>query len=91
MLAPIVRGRKGEYEELFRDLSRQGFSRARVDGEIMDLAESIRLDRYYTHTIEVVVDRLVAGRGGIRRLTDSLETALGTDRRYRGHRHHRRV
>ena len=77
VLAPIVRGRKGEYEELFRDLSRQGFSRARVDGEIMDLAESIRLDRYYTHTIEVVVDRLVAGRGGSRRLTDSLETALG--------------
>ncbi|WP_420613240.1 excinuclease ABC subunit UvrA [Candidatus Spongiisocius sp.] len=77
VLAPIVRGRKGEYEELFRDLSRQGFSRARVDGEIMDLAESIRLDRYYTHTIEVVVDRLVAGRGDIRRLTDSLETALG--------------
>ena len=77
VLAPIVRGRKGEYEELFRDLSRQGYSRARVDGEIVDLAESIRLDRYYTHTIEVVVDRLIAGRGDIRRLTDSLETALG--------------
>ena len=77
VLAPIVRGRKGEYEELFRDLSRQGFSRARVDGDIIDLADSIRLERYYTHTIEVVVDRLVAGRGDIRRLTDSLETALG--------------
>ena len=76
VLAPIVRGRKGEYEELFRDLSRQGFSRARVDGEIMDLGDRIRLDRYYTHTIEVVVDRLIAGRGGLRRLTDSLETAL---------------
>ena len=77
VLAPIVRGRKGEYEELFRDLSRQGFSRARVDGEVMYLGERIRLDRYYTHTIEVVVDRLISGRGGIRRLTDSLETALG--------------
>ncbi len=77
VLAPLIRGRKGEYEELFRDLSRQGFSRARVDGEIMYLADRIRLDRYYTHTIEVVVDRLVAGRGGIRRLTESLETALG--------------
>ena len=77
VLAPIVRGRKGEYEELFRDLSRQGFSRARVDGEVMYLGEKIKLDRYYTHTIEVVVDRLVAGRGGIRRITDSLETALG--------------
>ena len=76
VLAPIVRGRKGEYEELFRDLSRQGFSRARVDGEIMYLSERIRLDRYYTHTIEVVVDRLIAGRGGLRRLTESLETAL---------------
>ena len=77
VLAPIVRGRKGEYGELFKDLSRQGFSRARVDGEVMYLEEQIRLDRYYTHTIEVVVDRLVAGRGGIRRITDSLETALG--------------
>ena len=76
VLAPIVRGRKGEYEELFKDLSRQGFSRARVDGEIMYLAERIKLDRYYTHTIEVVVDRLIAGRGGLRRLTESLETAL---------------
>ena len=76
VLAPIVRGRKGEYEELFKDLSRQGFSRARVDGEIMYLGERIRLDRYYTHTIEVVVDRLIAGRGGVRRLTESLETAL---------------
>ena len=76
VLAPVVQGRKGEYEELFRDLSRQGYSRARVDGEIMDLGESIRLDRYYTHTIEVVVDRLIAGRSGVRRLTESLETAL---------------
>lgn len=77
VLAPIIRGRKGEYEELFRDLSRQGFSRARVDGEVVYLGEPIKLDRYYTHTIEVVVDRLVAGRGGKRRITDSLETALG--------------
>ena len=76
VLAPVVQGRKGEYEELFRDLSRQGYSRARVDGEVMDLGESIRLDRYYTHTIEVVVDRLIAGRSGVRRLTESLETAL---------------
>ena len=76
VLAPVVQGRKGEYEELFRDLSRQGFSRARVDGEVMDLGGRIRLDRYYTHTIEVVVDRLIAGRSGIRRLTESLETAL---------------
>ena len=77
VLAPVVRGRKGEYEELFRDLSRQGYSRARVDGEVMDLGERIRLDRYFIHTIEVVIDRLIAGRSGVRRLTESLETALG--------------
>ena len=76
VLAPVVRGRKGEYEELFRDLSRQGYSRARVDGEVMDLGERIRLDRYFIHTIEVVIDRLIAGRSGVRRLTESLETAL---------------
>ena len=76
VLAPVVQGRKGEYEELFRDLSRQGYSRARVDGEVMDLGGRIRLDRYYTHTVEVVVDRLIAGRSGVRRLTESLETAL---------------
>ncbi len=76
VLAPVVRGRKGEYEELFRDLSKQGFSRARIDGEIRDLTEDIRLDRYYQHTIEVVVDRLVRKAGIERRLTDSMETAL---------------
>ena len=76
VLAPVVRGRKGEYEELFSDLSKQGFSRVRVDGEIIELGSEIKLDRYFTHTIEVVVDRLVAKKGGVRRLTDSLETAL---------------
>ncbi len=76
VLAPVVRGRKGEYEELFADLSKQGFSRVRVDGEIHELGSEIKLDRYFTHTIEVVVDRLVAKKSGVRRLTDSLETAL---------------
>ena len=77
VLAPVVRGRKGEYEELFNDLSKRGFSRVRVDGEIKDLGGKLRLDRYFTHNIEVVVDRLVANKTGVRRLTDSLETALG--------------
>jgi excinuclease ABC subunit A len=76
VMAPVVRGRKGEYEALLKELSREGFSRARIDGETRDLTEDIRLDRYYQHTIEVVVDRLVRKDGIERRLTDSLETAL---------------
>jgi excinuclease ABC subunit A len=76
VLAPVVRGRKGEFEAMLKELAREGFSRARVDGEVRDLTEDIRLDRYYQHTIEIVVDRLVAKEGIERRLTDSLETAL---------------
>ncbi len=76
VLAPVVRGRKGEYETLLKDLAAQGFSRARVDGEVRDLTEEIRLDRYFQHTIEVVVDRLVRKEGIAQRLTQSLETAL---------------
>ena len=77
VLAPVVRGRKGEYEGLLTDLAKQGFARARVDGEIRELKEEIKLDRYYQHTIEVVVDRLVRKEGMEQRLTQSLETALG--------------
>jgi len=76
VLAPVVRGRKGEYESLLSELSREGFSRARIDGEVRELTGDIRLDRYYQHTIEVIVDRLVRREGIERRLTDSLETAL---------------
>jgi excinuclease ABC subunit A len=76
VLAPVVRGRKGEYEAFLKELSREGFSRARIDGETRDLTEDIRLDRYYQHTIEVIVDRLVRKNGIERRLTDSLESAL---------------
>jgi excinuclease ABC subunit A len=80
VLAPVVRGRKGEYESLLADLGRQGYTRARVDGEVMELtgteAARPRLARYEQHTIEVVVDRLVRRPGIERRLTDSLETAL---------------
>src|SRR5687767_12306031 len=59
VLAPIVRGKKGEYEKLFEELSKKGFVRAKVDGETKDLSEKIKLDRYYKHDIDVVVDRLV--------------------------------
>jgi excinuclease ABC subunit A len=77
VLAPVVRSRKGEYERLLEDLGRKGFARARVDGEVRDLSERIRLDRYYKHSIEVIVDRLVMKPGIERRLADSVETALG--------------
>src|SRR5207302_9318377 len=78
VLAPVVRGRKGEYEGLLDELAGQGFVRARVDGEVIELADrkSVKLARYENHTIEVIVDRLVKRDGIERRLTDSLETAL---------------
>ncbi len=76
VLAPVVRGRKGEYEKLLGDLGRQGYPRARVDGELKDLSEPIRLERHYKHTIEVVIDRLVAKPDIRRRVADSIETAL---------------
>jgi excinuclease ABC subunit A len=76
VLAPVVRGRKGEYDGLLRELAQQGYTRARVDGELVDLGSGSRLARYENHTIEVVVDRLVRRPGIERRLTDSLETAL---------------
>jgi excinuclease ABC subunit A len=76
VLAPVVRGRKGEYERLLKDLARKGFARARIDGVVRDLSDPIRLDRYYKHDIEVVVDRLVAKPDIRRRVADSVETAL---------------
>jgi len=78
VLAPVVRGRKGEYSALLDDFAKQGFARARVDGVPLELADrgDLSLARYEQHTIEVVVDRLVR-RDGIRaRLTESIETAL---------------
>src|SRR4051794_40638086 len=76
VLAPVVRGRKGNYETLLADLATQGYARARIDGEIHELTDKVDLARYETHTIEVVIDRLVKREGIERRLTDSLETAL---------------
>ncbi len=76
VLGPIVRGRKGEYRQLFQDLRRQGFARVRVDGNLYELGEEIPLDKNRKHQIEVVVDRLIV-RPDIRsRLNDSVETAL---------------
>jgi excinuclease ABC subunit A len=76
VLAPVVRGRKGEYKKLFFDLGRQGYSRVRVNGVVRDLGADIDLDRHRKHTIEVVVDRLVVRDTLGSRLSDSLETAL---------------
>ncbi len=76
VLAPIVRGRKGEYEAMLKELASEGFARARIDGEVRDLTEDIKLDRYFQHTIEIVVDRLVSKPGIDQRLTQSMETAL---------------
>src|SRR6201986_2893473 len=77
VLAPVVRGRKGEYVDLFRQLQTQGFSRARVNGETYTLDSPPKLDKQKKHTIEVVVDRLAVKASSKRRLTDSGETALG--------------
>ena len=82
VLAPLVRGRKGTYEQLFLDLSNQGFARVRVDGEVHELSDIVgggtKLDlaRYEVHSIELIVDRLVLRDGIDRRLTESMETAL---------------
>ncbi|HUA94357.1 MAG TPA: excinuclease ABC subunit UvrA, partial [Acidimicrobiales bacterium] len=79
VLAPVVRGRKGEYSGLLDDMAKQGFARARVDGTTVELSDrsELRLARYEQHTIEVVVDRLVRRDGIRQRLTESIETALG--------------
>ena len=76
ILAPVVRGRKGEYTKLFEDMQKDGFARVRVDGEIYDLSDEIKLDKNKKHEIEVVVDRLVIKEDIVGRLTESIETAL---------------
>ena len=77
LLAPIARGRKGEYVKEFESARRSGFVRARVDGELVDLADEIKLDKQKKHTIEIVVDRLVVRPDVRGRLSDSVETAVG--------------
>ncbi len=76
IMAPLVRGRKGEYREIFETVKREGYVRVRVDGEVHDVEEPITLDKKKKHSIEVVVDRLVINNGVQKRLTDSLEIAL---------------
>ncbi|MBN1810037.1 MAG: excinuclease ABC subunit UvrA [Planctomycetes bacterium] len=78
ILAPLVRGRKGEYREVFSKMRREGFVRARVNGELMPVDPTPELARYKAHTIEVAVDKLKVRQGIRTRLTDSVETALRT-------------
>jgi len=76
LLAPVIRGRKGEYVKLFEDIRKGGYVRVKVDGQMMELSEEIKLDRNKKHTIEVVVDRLVVKDNIRQRLAGSLETVL---------------
>ncbi len=76
VLAPVIRGKKGEHRKIFEDAQRSGYVRARVDGNIYDLTETIPLDKNKKHDIEIVVDRLVMKQDVLRRLTDSAETAM---------------
>jgi excinuclease ABC subunit A len=76
ILAPVVRGRKGEYTKLIQDAKKNGYVRIRIDGEVMDINDEIKLDKNRKHTIEIVVDRLIVRPGIQKRLTDSIETSL---------------
>ncbi|BCS81122.1 excinuclease ABC subunit UvrA [Anaerocellum diazotrophicum] len=76
ILAPIVRGRKGEYQKLFEELRKSGFARVRVDGIVYELEEEIKLDKNKKHSIDVIVDRLIVKEGIESRLAGSIETAL---------------
>jgi excinuclease ABC subunit A len=76
VLAPLVRGRKGEYRKELEELRRHGYTRARIDGEIHELTEKIDLDKMKNHTIEAVIDRLIIKSGIEKRLADSIETAM---------------
>ena len=77
VLAPVIRGKKGEHQKLFEDTKRSGYVRVKVDGIIYDLSETIRPEKNKKHDISVVIDRLVAGGDHKKRLADSIETALG--------------
>lgn len=77
ILAPVVRGRKGEHQKVFEEIRRNGFVRVRVDGELHEATEEFNLEKNKKHTIEVVIDRIIVRPGVEKRLADSLETALG--------------
>jgi len=76
ILAPVVKGRKGHYRELFEQIRKQGYVKVRIDGEIQDITAKMQVDRYKIHDIEIVVDRLIIDRKDIKRLQDSLQSAM---------------
>ncbi len=76
LLAPVVRGRKGEYHKLLEDVKKGGYVRVRIDGQVMDVNDEIALDKNKKHTVEIVVDRLIVKPGIQKRLSDSMETVL---------------
>jgi len=76
LLAPVIQGKKGEHQKLLEEIKKSGYVRARIDGEIADLNEEIKLEKNKKHTIEVIVDRIIVKEGANKRLTDSLETVL---------------
>jgi excinuclease ABC subunit A len=76
ILAPVIKSRKGHYRELFEQISKQGFVKVRIDGEIRDIEKGMRLDRYKTHDIEIVIDRLVVHNNSNKRLQESIKTAM---------------
>lgn len=76
LLAPVIKGRKGHYKELFLQIQRQGFQKVRVDGEVMDIDSNIKLDRYKVHDIEIVVDRLKVDAKSTKRISDSVQLAM---------------
>ncbi len=78
VLAPLIKSRKGHYRELFEQIAKQGFVRVRVDGEIREIEKGMKLDRYKTHDIEVVIDRLVVNKDSEKRLEETIKTALYT-------------
>jgi excinuclease ABC subunit A len=76
LLAPVIQGKKGEHQKLLEDIRKSGYVRARIDGEIVDINEEIKLEKNKKHSIEVIVDRIIVKEGINKRLTDSLETVL---------------
>jgi len=76
ILSPLIKSRKGHYKELFEQIRKRGYIYARIDGAIKELTAGMKLDRYKTHSIEVVVDRLVAGEDQVKRMKDSIQTAM---------------
>ena len=76
LLAPIIRGRKGHYRELFQNIRKKGFTRVRVNGEVLEIVPRMQLDRYKTHDIEVVVDRIIVNNKSQSRLIESLKLAM---------------